>query len=188
MYMYVSIHIHPHSWLGKFYSWGWRMRGFLESFWGGWRWRMCLVLVSYLHTEVKYKTYWIMWVSLRQEVMKRLKRTVRVNDAKSCRIYFTFWAVYSSEKLFSKFYTFFLFPSILHTSPPLFPLCQCPYTHCIFLFYYPFPLDSLRSSAQCSSLLNSAHFGSSQKGPYRSNKHLKDVRTLTNFNFWSLLL
>lgn len=140
MYMYVSIYIHPHSWLGKFYSWGWRMRGFLESFWGGWRWRMCLVLVSYLHTEVKYKTYWIMWVSLRQEVMKRLKRTVRVNDAKSCRIYFTFWAVYSSEKLFSKFYTFFLFPSILHTSPPPFPSLPVPIYSLYFPFLLPFSL------------------------------------------------
>lgn len=135
--MYVPIYIHPHSWLGKFYSWEWRMRGFMESFWGGWGWRMCLVLVSNLHAEVKYKTYWIMWVSLRQEVMKRLKRTVHVNDAKSCKIYFTFWAVYSSEKLFSKFPIFFLFPSIFR---PPFASLPVPVYSLYFLFLLPLSL------------------------------------------------
>lgn len=126
--MYLYIYIPTLDW-GSFIDGGWRMRGFMESFRGGWRWRICLVLVGYLHTEVKYKTYWIVWVNSRkQEVTKRLKRTVQINDAKSYKI--TFWAVYSAEKLFSKFPIFsFSFHFIL-----LFPSLLVPIYSLYFLF------------------------------------------------------
>lgn len=166
----------------------WRMTGFTQTFGGSWRGRICLLLISYLHKKVKYKRHWVLWVNpLKQEVMKTLKQNVQVNDAKYCKSYFALWIIYSPKNFFFKFPIFSLpFYSLV----TLFASVRV-HSIVIFLvpgqmfFHYPFPLESLGSSAQCFPHFKSVYFGYSWKSPYRKNNHFKAQK---NFNKYYLVI
>lgn len=119
---------------------------------------------------------------------KVVKEKVQLNDAKTYKIYFILWIVYSSEHCFFSFHNFSIsiyFILLLPSLPAsiILTLVTFPDPRQKF-FHYPFPLDSLGSSAQCSPLLNSAHLGYNQKDPCRRN-HWK---TWMNFNKWYLVI